>query len=219
MARKWYKVVNTTGRTHIAGFQYSLPKDDKPGEWHELAKNIALAPCVSGFHITDRPAYYVTRNKDIFSTVYEVEFQGEALPYNSTFCYLTCRKVRLVRKLEDNELSTVGIFSTGSHVCKLPYMVATGDARVLFYGKWALAFNSAKLRCVAPMDYISVCDDSQAHLTSSILGTIFRVYSPTARITYKNDVTEGNLRRPKWSKSGTSPTTILTRRGSKPMKN
>jgi hypothetical protein len=82
------------GKSHYGGkMQWSLPENDKPGEWHEMDGPVIL--CRSGFHLTDTPAIWWTSG----CTVYVAEAEGvvgtcDELPSRKVAAKL-CRLLRV----------------------------------------------------------------------------------------------------------------------------
>lgn len=77
---KAFKVLKNGRSCHGGSFAWSLPADDKPGDWHEHTGELKL--CSQGFHLTTNPGRWWLDG----CRIYEVEYE------------------RVLNKLTDDEL-------------------------------------------------------------------------------------------------------------------
>src|SRR5689334_9626072 len=104
--RKLYKVLVGGYGTHQP-MQWSLPKGDKPGDWHEAEGDLVL--CRNGLHLTWDPAHWWKPG----CAIYEAEADGIAAEDDGE-CKLVCRRARIMREVTDaSELASVRIFVAG----------------------------------------------------------------------------------------------------------
>jgi hypothetical protein len=107
---KLYKVLNAEGRSfHGGDFQFSLPKDGNPGDWHEVEGEVVL--CQNGFHLTDDPASWW----GVAARCFLVESEGVVGDCKGSDRKCAAKKVRLIRELTNAELAEVRIFKEGAH--------------------------------------------------------------------------------------------------------
>jgi hypothetical protein len=96
MAKAYYKILKEGRSCNGGKLTWSLPKNRKPGDWHEVAGD--LERCKNGLHLTSEPTYY----RDPGKSCYLAEIEGETVgPYGDE---LVCRKIRLVRFVPWKEL-------------------------------------------------------------------------------------------------------------------
>lgn len=119
----YYKTLIAGRSFHGGEFEYSLPKNGKPGKWHKHKGELMM--CMSGFHVTSEPGNWWDKR----AKCYEVEYRGEALTeLNSD--KICVAEVRLVREVPPEE---VQIFYSGTHIVRsgkaLAYDSATVEAR------------------------------------------------------------------------------------------
>ena len=118
---KYYKVLMNGKSLHGGSLEWSLPKGDKPGEWHEVKGVLSL--CDNGLHITKTPIVWWEDGAECF----EVEWAGDKIGDDNK---AVVRKCRLVRMLTDEDLCKLGIFRSGSHEVKSGTVAASGSAIV-----------------------------------------------------------------------------------------
>ena len=106
-----FKVLVDGRSCHSGSLEWSLPVREqtgngsewKPGEWHEVAGPLDL--CSNGLHLTKRPAKWFKDGCSIFVAEHEGEIVGE-----DGRDKIACRKVRLLRLANDDELAAVFVF-------------------------------------------------------------------------------------------------------------
>lgn len=78
--RLLYKVTAHDGQGPFSFFQFSLPENGKPGDWHSIEKNLTLQRCRVGFHVTAVPRSWVGYTAYYSSTrrVFAVQVVGPA---------------------------------------------------------------------------------------------------------------------------------------------
>lgn len=98
-AKKRYYKILIDGRSFNGGrLTWSLPRNGKPGEWHEVEGE--LKRCANGLHLTSEPTY----RRVTSSVCYLAEHEGEVIgPFGDE---LVVRKCRLVRRVPWPELKT-----------------------------------------------------------------------------------------------------------------
>ncbi len=105
----FYKILMNGESCHGGNMTWSLPKGDEPGDWHTHEGPAVM--CASGFHVTDTPSkWYKTA-----SSVYQAECEG-FVQENTSEQKSLFTKVRLVRELTDEDLSSLGIFRKTTQV-------------------------------------------------------------------------------------------------------
>jgi hypothetical protein len=93
---KLYKVLTKDGRAPFnPKYEYSLPKDGKPGRWHWVKKDVV--PCVHGLHCTDEHNLYRAWFDHLDYRLFEVETSGPV--YNDGSKYV-CKHLRLAKEIE-----------------------------------------------------------------------------------------------------------------------
>lgn len=92
---KYYKVLVNGKSCHGGEFTWSLPTDDQPGEWNEVAGEGKILLCSRGLHVTTNPAHWWKDG----CVVYEAEIDGEIGGVNKEKCKIVVPKVRLIRAL------------------------------------------------------------------------------------------------------------------------
>lgn len=90
-AEKFYKVLVNGKSCHGGNLVWSLPTENGPGEWQEVAGKIVL--CENGLHVTSNPVHWWKDG----CTVYEVEIDGEIGGRNNEKCKIVVPKVRLIK--------------------------------------------------------------------------------------------------------------------------
>jgi hypothetical protein len=125
-AKKWYKVLVNGKSCHGGDFTWSLPNGDQPGEWHSIPDERPLDICFVGFHLTDQPQKWWKNGAEC----YEAHIEGQTTTYNSSDAKIACRKVRLARRLNDNDLIVFSIFLSGSHDVRDGFAIASGSSTV-----------------------------------------------------------------------------------------
>jgi hypothetical protein len=90
-----YKVVTCYGTSPYAkDFEYSLPEDGKPGDWHTVEGE--LVPCSNGLHCATWAQLFENWFEDSTFVIYKVETSGPV--YNCDDKYI-CRKLRLLHEV------------------------------------------------------------------------------------------------------------------------
>lgn len=94
----YYKIL-VDGRSCSGGkLTWSLPKNGKPGDWHEVAGE--LVRCRNGLHLTSEPTY----RRMPRSACYLAEYEGETIgPFENE--ELVVRRCRLLRRVPWPELA------------------------------------------------------------------------------------------------------------------
>ena len=137
MPEKCYKVLKNGKSCHGGQQDWPLPTPAGPGEWLEHVGR--LLPCHSGYHLTRLPAVWYTGSG---LDVYEAEYAGEHDACDDD--KIVCRKVRLIKKLTEEELVAVRVYLSGSHAAKEGKVAASGSATVLASGSATVeAYGSA----------------------------------------------------------------------------
>lgn len=98
---KWFKVLRPSPYRLSGGFSsfdYTgyLPKGRTPGKWLTINKELTLAMCSEGFHVTHSPRAW--GGEESKNRIFEVEVKGEVEADGST--KICCRKIRLVREIK-----------------------------------------------------------------------------------------------------------------------
>lgn len=157
---KYYKVLMNGKSFHGGSLEWSLPKGDKPGEWHESKGVLSL--CDNGLHVTKTPAAWWADGAECF----EVEWAGDKIDVGNK---AVVKKCRLVRMLTDDDLCKLGIFRSGSHKVKGGTVAASGSACVMAYGSTRVrAYGSASVTAsgyASVTAYGSACVRAQSHST------------------------------------------------------
>jgi len=174
---KYYKVLKNGKSLKGGSLEWSLPKGDEPGEWHEAKGVLSLRD--NGLHVTKTPAAWWADGAECF----EVEWDGEKIDGDNM---AVVRKCRLVRMLADEDLCKLGIFRGGSHEVKSGTVAAsgsacvraTGSASVAAYGSASVdAYGSVSVTAygsasVIAFDYASVraydYADVRAYISASV---------------------------------------------------
>jgi len=140
MPEKCYKVLKNGKSCHGGQQDWPLPTPAGPGEWLEHVGR--LSPCHSGYHLTRLPAVWYTGSG---LDVYEAEYAGEHDASDDD--KIVCRKVRLIKKLTEEELVAVRVYLSGSHAAKEGKVAASGSATVEASGSATVeAYGSATVR-------------------------------------------------------------------------
>jgi len=142
-ANLWFKVLKSGRSCHGGSHAWSLPAGDQPGAWHELSSGTPVL-CERGFHVTQEPAHWFGPGRD----VYVAEIAGDITapnPADADATKVAAQRCRLIRLATASELESVGIYVSGSHVCrpnKLSH--ASGSATVKAYDSATVeAYGSA----------------------------------------------------------------------------
>lgn len=141
MAKSFFVVRNDSFFEGGAGFSLPTLSEDgswTPGQWHSQ-KNYGEYSFIreSGFRVTHEPAAHWREN----SECYEVECEGLLQAVHRAFLY---SKVRLLRKLTEEDLVKYHILSSGSHTVRDGEVAITGSANVTLLGKAkALAYSAS----------------------------------------------------------------------------
>ena len=131
----YYKVLLDGKSFHGGGFEWSLPKNGKPGKWHSVVGDLRM--CLHGFHLTDNPQKWWDRN----AKCYEVEYKDALQPNEDKICV---RKVRLVKELTHDDLAKLQIFYSGEHVVTEGTALAYNSSTVKAFGSSTVeAYNSS----------------------------------------------------------------------------
>jgi PPE-repeat protein len=78
---------------HGGEFKWSLPEDDKPGEWTPVINNAIM--CKRGYHLTTHYAHWSDRDN---IEVYEAE--GDVVEFDG-YDKVVCSRVRLLKRVEN----------------------------------------------------------------------------------------------------------------------
>ena len=133
----YYKVLLDGKSFHGGGFEWSMPKNGKPGKWHSVKGDLKM--CERGFHLTDNPQNWWDRN----AKCYEVEYKDALEPKDDKICV---RKVRLVRELTEDDLVRLQIFYSGTHKVTSGKALAYNSSRVEAYNSSRVeAYNSSQV--------------------------------------------------------------------------
>jgi hypothetical protein len=89
---KLYKVLVDGESCHGGEFKWSLPKDDKPGEWTPIIDDAIM--CKRGYHLTTHYAHWSDKEK---VEIYEAE--GDVIEFR--YDKVVCSRVRLLRRVEN----------------------------------------------------------------------------------------------------------------------
>ena len=95
---------------HGGSLQWSLPRDGKPGDWHEVEGEISL--CNRGLHLTDDPAQWWEAGCVVFVA------EGDGILGSCDAEHdrkVVCRRARLIREATVDELTALRIYSSGAH--------------------------------------------------------------------------------------------------------
>lgn len=98
--RRWFKILQNGKSFRGGDLTWSLPKKDKPGDWHEVEGPIVR--CRNGFHLTLEPFRFISNLA--YVEAYEAEYDGEATDIYDGH-EIACRKVRLIRELTPDDLA------------------------------------------------------------------------------------------------------------------
>ena len=126
----WYKVLMNGKSFHGGGLAWSLPSQDSPGEWHEVEGELVI--CENGLHVTNDPARWFAVGAD----VYVAECDGFIEQKEDKACFW---KVRLIRKLDTEELRQLRIAGDGELV------VRENDFAFVFGSCQATAHDSSQV--------------------------------------------------------------------------
>lgn len=171
---KVYKVLLGDKSCHGGEQVWPLPTADGPGEWLEFSGD--LVPCKKGYHVTTDPLKWYDRSE---LSVYEAEVDGEIVPCQDDKS--VCRKVRLVRRLGDNELADFNIFVYGTHNVNSGEVVACGSAVVRAWDRAVVrAYGSASVQ--AHDSALVIAHDSVAVKACGL--SVVRVYDRASVIAY-----------------------------------
>jgi hypothetical protein len=94
---------------HGGEFKWSLPEDDKPGEWTPVINDAIM--CKRGYHLTTHYAHWSDRDN---IEVYEAE--GDVVEFDG-YDKVVCSRVRLLKRVENpfpNENNNSGDRNSGS---------------------------------------------------------------------------------------------------------
>jgi hypothetical protein len=99
-----YKILKNGRSFHGGTLKWSLPKDGKPGDWHEIEGE--LKRCRNGLHVTTDPRTFfpkrITERKSI--RCYEVEYDGQTIE-ESDWGEIVAQRVRLIREVTWEEVT------------------------------------------------------------------------------------------------------------------
>jgi len=152
---KLYKVLVDGKNCHGGIMSWSLPSEDgTPGDWHEVDGPTTL--CHHGFHLTHDPVQWWKPRCEVYEA--EAEDLGE-----SDAAKIVVRKVRLLRRLDDEELAALRIFRSGQREARdAEKYIASGSARVL-------AMDSAQVQV---LDSAQVKASDSAHVAAAYTATV-----------------------------------------------
>jgi len=104
-----YKVLNADGESmHGGKLKWSLPRDGKPGDWHEEPR---VALCSKGLHLTDSPTRWGAESGRVF----EVEAEGVSGSCDQAEDRkVVAKKVRLLREVTAADVA--GAISPDAHL-------------------------------------------------------------------------------------------------------
>lgn len=97
-----YKVLVDGMSVHGGDLEWSLPKDGKPGEWHEVEGEVVV--CKNGLHLTSNPQVWWKEKAE----VYLVEAEGVVGALTDD--KVAAKRARLMRRLTWAELAAFGIY-------------------------------------------------------------------------------------------------------------
>jgi len=99
-----YKILKNGRSFHGGKLKWSLPKDGKPGDWHEIEGT--LHRCRNGLHITTNPESFAPKKLRERKAIqcYVVEYDGDIIP-ESSCGEIVARRVRLVREVAWEEVT------------------------------------------------------------------------------------------------------------------
>jgi hypothetical protein len=90
---KLYKVLSNGKSCHGGKFKWSLPEDDKPGEWTPAIDDVEI--CKKGYHLTTHYAHWSDRDN---VEVYEAE--GDVVKFDG-YDKVVCSRARLLKRVEN----------------------------------------------------------------------------------------------------------------------
>ena len=147
----YYKVLLDGKSFHGGEFEWSLPKNGKPGKWHSVVGDLRM--CLHGFHLTDNPQKWWNRD----AKCYEVEYKDALQPNEDKICV---RKVRLVKELTHDDLAKLQIFYSGEHVVTEGTALAYNSSTVKAYNSSTVtAYNSSTVEAHIAST-VTACDSS-----------------------------------------------------------
>jgi hypothetical protein len=210
--KTFYKVLLNGASCHGGAFEWSLPTETGPGDWH--TEKLPLIECKRGFHLTDRAEKWWKFGADCF----EVEVGGELLPYNNDGHKICVEKVRLIRKLSIDELKAnfnIHIVSTGEHHVKDAVVEAKGDAQVTATGSSQVTATGSSQVTAYESSQVTARDRSQVTARDRSQVTATGSSQVTARdrsqVTAKQQSTVIVPEKPVfWWESAVNPTVGLT---------
>ena len=167
---KYYKTLINGKSFHGGEFEYSLPKNGKPGKWHKHEGKLQM--CVSGFHVTSKPVNWWHRD----AKCYEVEYRGQVLTDKDSD-KICVSEVRLIREVDPAE---VQIFSSGHHVVTSGQCKAYGSASVTACDSASVtAYDSASVTAYDSAS-VTACDSASVKAYDSASVTAYGSASVTA---------------------------------------
>lgn len=92
----YFKVLQRGQSCHGGKLKWSLPKDRKPGGWHQVTGRLKL--CVKGLHVTERPHEWLSQGL----SVYLCEVSGRRTkqnPQSNDTTKIAVERCRLLRRL------------------------------------------------------------------------------------------------------------------------
>lgn len=128
-----YKVLKNGRSTYFIDFEWSLPSEEGPGQFHEYEGE--LKKCQSGFHLTRNPAHWFRQDFQVFLAEYQGEIIGLEKPIDLSLDKVVARKVRLIRQLTSKELEEFNIFYDGVHEVISEIAFACGTSTINAYDK------------------------------------------------------------------------------------
>ena len=171
----YYKTLVNGRSFHGGEFEYSLPKNGKPGKWHKITKPLLM--CEVGFHVTSEPANWW--HKD--AQCYLVEYRGEVIKETGSN-KICVAEVRLVREVDPAD---VQIFYAGSHVVGSGKCLAYDSVTVEAYGSATVkAYGSATVKA-----YDSVTVEAYGSVTVEAYGSVTVKAYDSATVKAFNSVT------------------------------
>ena len=111
---KFYKVLIDGKSCHGGYMEWSLPVDGKSGEQHQTDGEISI--CNRGLHLTSDPARWWRPGCKVYL--------AEPGPISGSLDdkIVSC-SARLLKELTDAELSELKIFTSGTHIALLQYLI------------------------------------------------------------------------------------------------
>lgn len=170
----YYKVLVEGRSCHGGDLAWSLPQDDQPGEWHEVAGRIEV--CHNGLHLTTAPLNWMAPE----GRVYLAEGDGASDTDGDKAAFA---RARLLRELTDPEYHALQIYRSGAHVVHSGQAWASGSTTVRAYDSGTVEASDSATVEASGSATVRASDSATVWASGSATVISTPSHSPTAQVT------------------------------------